>query len=186
MSTSKTDEDTQEISRITSRHRDILKLLERRQQHGHTAYAAVAATIDGVALLVWGTILRDAILEPPSAPSRAYLAFLAFAIVLAMAGSAGTFTWMIVIVNQRLASEQDRIKAYDDEQQIKKVTNAVVAALDKRDRQAKQEQWENLLGGTGTIGGGSGGSAGPVPQPRNGESGNVIPWRRAGGTQNRA
>lgn len=143
------DEDSQEITRLTNRHHEILTLKQRRQNHGHCAYGGVALAIGGTALLVWGFILRDAYFEPPNPATRGYIAFLAAAIVLGISGSAAAFTWMIVRVIQRLTAEQDLINDYETEQRAKRdalhieqTAQRVIDLMRDAERNKRQSFWE--------------------------------------------
>ncbi|MEU0078410.1 hypothetical protein ABZY58_10985 [Micromonospora tulbaghiae] len=172
------------------------QLRARRQRTGHAAYAAIAGGLGALALLVWGTILRDAAEAPPHPPTRGYLAFLAAAIVLGVSASAATASWMSTRVNQRLHAEADQLRDYDDERLVRDVArqiiktagekqfaqcvaNEVTRQLNERERAAKQQRWETLLCDTGTTG--------PIPAPPQQPRGNdqVVPFtRRPGNARN--
>ncbi|MFI1194179.1 hypothetical protein ACH4T9_13090 [Micromonospora sp. NPDC020750] len=132
----KIDEDSQELTCITQRHKDMLDLKAKRQKPGHMPYGVMAILLGGAAVGVWGFILRDAYAGPPEPASRDYLAFLSFAIVLAGCAAAATFTWLITRVMQRQAGELDVLNQYEAEQRDKRaeqranrIVNATIARL---------------------------------------------------------
>lgn len=190
-------EDSQNLNRVTERDLDMHRLRARRQKPGHTAYAAIAGTLGGLTIFVWGSILKDAVLEPPHEPTRGYLAFLAAAIVLGVSAAAATASWMSTRVNQRLTAEGDQLREYDQERLVKTIARQIVTTaqeqqfskavadevtrqLDARDRATKQQRWESFLTDTGTAG-----PAAPQPQQQRGGSDPVIPFtRRPGSARN--
>lgn len=143
MHSDRIDASNQEITRAQNEHAEILKVLKRREQATAHPYGPIAGTLGAAALVVWGSILRDARVDPLTIANRAYLAWLAFAIVLGIAASAATVLWASVRNTRRLAAEQDRIKKYDDEQKAKrddrqteKIVKMVLAGL--RDEERKK------------------------------------------------
>lgn len=137
------DADSQEISRVRDEHAEIFRILKRRQRTLSPAHGVIAGTLAAAALVAWGTILRDARSVHDATASRAYLAYLAFAIALVVAASAAAVLWASVCNTRRLAADQDRIKKYDDEQKAKrddrqteKIVKMVLAGL--RDEERKK------------------------------------------------
>ncbi|MER7331810.1 MULTISPECIES: hypothetical protein [unclassified Micromonospora] len=151
MSAPKIDDDSHGINRIPGDHA-ILTLLEKRQHYGHTVYGTIAGLLAGTAVFIWGFILRDAYDSPPQAPTRGYLAWLAFAVVIGIGGLISTFTWMTVRVIQRLAAERDRISRYDEKQFVKKVVTGVHEALKEDRRAEKVRRWQEAFAAEGTTG----------------------------------
>lgn len=132
----KIDEDSQELTCITQRHKDMLDLKAKRQKPGHMPSGIMAILLGGAAVGVWGFILRDAYAGPPEPAARDYLTFLSFAIVLAGCAAAATVTWMITRVMQRQAGELDLLNQYEAEQREKRderradrIVNATIARL---------------------------------------------------------
>lgn len=137
-------EDSQEHARVTSEHAQILRLLEKRQKIGHTPTAVTAAILDSIALVLWGIILRDTHTSPSQPPTRAYLAFLALSSVIALAASTATLAWGIAKYVQRLTAESDRLKAYDEQQLVKRVTASVLKSMN---RARLEEKYSSLAVG---------------------------------------
>ncbi|MFF0822511.1 hypothetical protein ACFYUR_19280 [Micromonospora haikouensis] len=135
------DEDSQELTVISERHKTILCLKAKRQKVGHSAYGVVALILAGAAVGLWGFILRDASLGPPAPPSHDYLAFLAFAIVLGFCAAGSAFTWMVTRILQRQAGDLDVLMEYEFEQMEKRadrrasrIINATIRGLADEDR----------------------------------------------------
>lgn len=167
---SQIDTDSQEITRVQSEHAEILRTLKRRQKALSPIHGAIAATLTAAACAVWGSILRDAHVDPYTTVTRAYLAWLAFAIVLGIAASAATVLWASVYNTRRLAAEGDRIAEYRDRQQIRRISDQVLAGIRKQQQADRQQRWDRWLQDTGT---------GPRADPSQ-----VIPIDRTRGARN--
>lgn len=185
------DANSQEIT-------DVLRLLKRRQQVTGRPYGPIAGVLCAVATFVWGAILREARINPHVIPSRAYLAWLAFAIVLGFSAAVAAILWCSVVNTRRLAADGDRIDEYNSDRLTKNLAQQIIATatekqlakcvadevtrqLDTRDRAAKQQRWETLLSDTGTTG-----PSAPPPQPQQQRGGDpVVPFaRRPGSARN--
>ncbi|WP_328344599.1 hypothetical protein [Micromonospora sp. NBC_00421] len=140
--TSRTDQDSQEITRLTNRHKEILDLRAKRQRVGHTAYGLIALGLTIGAAFMWGLVFHDAHMDPAAQSTRGYQAFLAFALLAGVAAAGCVRTWMMVRVIQRHTADHDRIHAYDEEQQVKRVAEAVYARFVKAEKAAQQTRWE--------------------------------------------
>lgn len=145
------DEDSREFACTNERHTEVLRIRNRRQEATAHPYGPIAGTLGACALITWGSILRDARADPHTTGTRAYLAWLAFAIVLGIAASAATVLWASVLNTRRLAADGDRICEYDAEQQAKRdaqqaenIAQAVLATLRKEEHEARQKSWEQI------------------------------------------
>lgn len=139
---SRTDQDSQELTRISSHHKAILDLKAKRQRAGHASYGLIALTLTVAAAFVWGLVFRDAHTGATTHIDRPYLAFLAFAQIVGIASTASTLTWMVVRAMQRQIADHDTIRTYDDEQLVKHVADAVYARIVKAQKAEQQTLWE--------------------------------------------
>ncbi|MGS2615164.1 hypothetical protein ACVCAH_11655 [Micromonospora sp. LZ34] len=169
------DADSQEITRVNSEHAEILRLLARRQKASGHPYGPIAGTLGAAAFATWGSILRDAQADPLTVVNRAYLAWLAFAIVLGIAASAATVLWASVRSQRQLAADGDRITEYRFQHQVRQIRDQVLAGIRDREQADRRKRWERWMAGNGT-------EPHPEPGPDAQASGELIPFDRSRGS----
>lgn len=151
------DADSQEITRVNSEHAEIFRILKRRQRFTGRPYGPVAGALGAAATFIWGSILRDARTNPQLVPSRAYLAWLAFAIVIGFSAAVAAILWCSVVNTRKLAADGDRINEYRLNQQVREIRDQVLAGIRDQEQSERRQRWERWMAGTGTE---------PRPDPR--------------------
>lgn len=151
MCSARIDQDSQELRQLTREHEEVSRMLGRRQrQTNHFAYGAVAATLGILALMVWVFIFADARRTAGRPLTQGYAVFLAFAVVLGIAGSAAAFTWAIVTEQRKRAAEDDKIRDYHEGRQVRAIRDAIAVFLREGDAEAQalMERTQRLFNGT--------------------------------------
>lgn len=156
MYTRQVDQDSQELRRVTQEEVEVHRILKRRQQQTHHfAYGVVASILGATTLIVWGFIAADARRSAEEPLTQSYAAFLSFAIFLGISASASALTWAIVWDGRKQAAEDDRIREFHEDRQVRALRDAIGVFLREGDADAREAmaQAQRLINGTdgGTV-----------------------------------